>query len=53
MTLENITYYKDDKEAADKIMAPGKIYAKAAHPDMPSMSDQQMKDMFKAGMKKA
>jgi predicted small metal-binding protein len=43
---------KDDNEAADKIMAAGKAHAKEAHPDMPPMSDKEMKDMFKKGMKK-
>ena len=43
---------KDDDDASNKIMAAGKIHAKAVHPDMPPMSDTQMKDMFKAGMKK-
>jgi hypothetical protein len=33
-------------------MATGTVQAKAAYPDMPPMSEQQMKDMFKADMKK-
>jgi uncharacterized short protein YbdD (DUF466 family) len=33
-------------------MAAGKVHAKEKHPNMPPMSEQQMKDMFKAGMKK-
>lgn len=41
-----------DDDAVNKIMAAGKVHAKEAHPDMPSMSERQMKDMFKAGMKK-
>jgi predicted small metal-binding protein len=41
-----------DDEAMNKIMAAGQVHAKEAHPDMPSMSEQQMKDMLKAGMKK-
>ncbi len=43
---------QNDNEAVDKIMAAGKVHAKSAHPDMPPMSEQKMKDMFKAGMKK-
>ena len=41
-----------DDEAMNKIMAAGQIHAKEAHPDMPPMSEEQMKDMLKAGMKK-
>jgi uncharacterized short protein YbdD (DUF466 family) len=33
-------------------VAVGKVHAKEKHPDMPPMSEQQMKDIFKAGMKK-
>jgi len=29
-----------------------KVGAREAHPNMPSMSEQQMKDMLKAGVKK-
>jgi predicted aldo/keto reductase-like oxidoreductase len=43
---------QNDNEAVDKIMAAGKVHAKAAHPDMPQRSEKQMKDMLKAGMKK-
>lgn len=43
---------QNDGEAINKIMAAGKVHAKKAHPDMPPMSEQQMKDMLKAGMKK-
>ena len=41
-----------DDDAMNKIMAAGKVHAKEKHPNMPPMSEQQMKDMFKAGMKK-
>ena len=41
-----------DDEAINKLMAAGKGHAKEAHPNMPPMSEQQMKDMLKAGMKK-
>jgi predicted small metal-binding protein len=42
----------NDDEAMNKIMAAGKVHAKEAHPDMSPMSEQEMKDMLKAGMKK-
>jgi len=41
-----------DDEAINKIMAVGKLHAKEAHPEMSPMSEQQMKDMLKAGMEK-
>ena len=41
-----------DDEAMTKIIAAGKVHIKEAHPDMPPMPEQQMKDMLKAGMKK-
>jgi hypothetical protein len=41
-----------DDEAINKLMTAGKVHAKEAHPNMPAMSEQQMKDMVKAGMKK-
>jgi len=43
---------QNDDEAMNKTMAAGKVHAKEKHPDKPAMSEQQMKDMFKAGMKK-
>jgi predicted small metal-binding protein len=43
---------QNDDEAMNKLMAAGKVHAKEKHPDMPPMSEQQRKDMFKAGMKK-
>ncbi len=42
---------KDDEEAMRKIMAAGRVHAAKAHPDMPPMTEQQMKDVLKAGMK--
>jgi hypothetical protein len=42
----------NDDEAINKLMAAGKVHAKAVHPDMPPMSEQQMKDMLKSGMKR-
>lgn len=42
----------NDDQAVTKLMASGKVHAKEKHPDMPPMSDQEMRDMFKAGMTK-
>jgi hypothetical protein len=33
-------------------MAAGKVHAKESHPNMPPMSERQMKDLLKSGMKK-
>jgi predicted small metal-binding protein len=43
---------KNDDEAVGKIMEEGKLHAKKAHPDMPSMTEEQMKSMLRSGMKK-
>jgi len=43
---------QNDDDAMNKLMAAGKVHAKEAHPNMPPMPEQKMKDMFKAGMKK-
>jgi predicted small metal-binding protein len=43
---------QNDDEAINKIMAAGKVHMKDAHANMPPMSEQQMKDMLTAGMKK-
>jgi predicted small metal-binding protein len=44
---------QNDDEAMNKLMAAGKVHVKDAHANMPPMPEQKMKDMFKAGMKKA
>jgi predicted small metal-binding protein len=44
---------QNDDEAMGKLMAAGKVHVKEAHPNMPPMPEQQMKDMLKKGMKKA
>ena len=41
---------QNDDEGISKLMAAGKIHAKEAHPEMSSMSEQEMKDMIKTGM---
>ena len=43
---------QNDTEAIEKLLVAGKAHAKKAHPDMPPMTDEQMKSMLKAGMKK-
>jgi hypothetical protein len=43
---------KNDDEAISKLMVAGKAHMKESHPKMPPMSDEQMKSMLKAGMKK-
>jgi predicted small metal-binding protein len=43
---------KDEHEAIDKIMAEGIKHAKKDHPDMPAMSEGEMKSMIQTGMKK-
>ena len=41
-----------DDDAINKIMAAGKVHAKEAHPDMPPMTDEQMKGMVRTAMQK-
>jgi predicted small metal-binding protein len=43
---------KDDQEAIGKIMTEGVEHAKKDHPDMPPMTEEQMKSMIRTGMKK-
>jgi hypothetical protein len=43
---------QNDNEAIEKLMTAGKAHAKKAHPNMPPMTDEQMKTMLKANMKK-
>jgi predicted small metal-binding protein len=43
---------QNDDDAMNKFIAAGKVHAKEAHPNTTPMSEQKMKDMFKAGMKK-
>jgi hypothetical protein len=43
---------KDDGEAVDKIMVEGMKHAKKDHPDMPAMSEGEMKSFIRTGMKK-
>jgi hypothetical protein len=41
-----------DDEAVNKIMAEGVKHAKKDHPDMPPMTEGEMKTMIRTGMKK-
>jgi len=42
----------NDDQAITKLMAAGKVHAEEKHPDMPPMSDQEIRDMLKVGMTK-
>jgi predicted small metal-binding protein len=44
---------QNDDEGIDKIMEKAKEHAKETHPDMPPMSDAQMKEMVRSNMQKA
>jgi predicted small metal-binding protein len=44
---------QSDDEAIKKIMEKGKEHAKEAHPDMPPMTEDQMKEMVRANMQRA
>jgi predicted small metal-binding protein len=44
---------QSDEEAIGKIVAAGKVHAKEAHPDMPPMTEQEMKQMVRTGMRKS
>ena len=44
---------QSDDEAIGKIMEKGKAHAKEAHPDMPPMTESQMKEMIRANMQRA
>jgi len=43
---------QSDEEAIGKIVEAGKIHAKEAHPDMLSMTDDQMKGLVRSEMRK-
>ena len=43
---------QNDDEALKKIMEAGAVHAKKAHPDMPPMTEEKLKNMFRSGMKK-
>lgn len=43
---------ENDDEALDKLMGVGADHMAAVHPNDPPMSDEEMKNMLRAGMKK-
>jgi predicted small metal-binding protein len=43
---------QNDDEALKKIMEAGVVHAKKAHPNMPPMTEEKLKNMFRSGMKK-
>ncbi len=44
---------QSDDEAIKKIMEEGKDHVKKAHPDMPPMTEDQMKEMVRTNMRRA
>ncbi len=44
---------QSDDEAVNKIVEEGKVHAEKAHPDMPPMTEDQMKGIVRMGMRKA
>ena len=44
---------QSDDEGIDKIVEKAKEHVKDAHPDMPPMSDSEMKEMVRSSMQKA
>jgi predicted small metal-binding protein len=43
---------KNDDEAVERIIKAGEVHRKQAHPNMPPMTDEQLKTMVRSGMKK-
>ncbi|TSC73078.1 MAG: hypothetical protein G01um101438_101 [Parcubacteria group bacterium Gr01-1014_38] len=43
---------ENDDEALDKLMDVGPDHMAAVHPNAPPMSDEEMKNMLRSGMKK-
>ena len=42
----------NDDEAVGKIIKAGEVHRKQAHPNMPPMTDEQLRTMVRSGMKK-
>ena len=42
---------KNDDEAVGKIIKEGEDHRKQAHPDMPPMTEEQLKTIVRSGMK--
>ena len=42
----------NDDDAVSRLNAAGAVHAKEVHPDMPPMSEEEMTNMVKAGMRK-
>ncbi len=42
----------NDDEAVDRIIEAGEVHRKQAHPDMPSMTREQLTSVVRSGMKK-
>jgi hypothetical protein len=43
---------QNDDEGVAKLLEAGKVHAKQAHPDMPPMTDEQMRGMVRSAMRK-
>ncbi len=43
---------RDDDEGLKKIVERGKAHVKDAHPDMPAMTEEQMRAVVRTGMRK-
>ena len=43
---------QNDDEAIGKIIKAGEVHRKEAHPDMPPMTEEQLKNIVRSGMKK-
>ncbi len=43
---------KNDDEAVEKIVKAGEVHRKEAHPDMPPMTEKQLRTIVQSGMKK-
>ena len=41
-----------DDEAVGKIIMAGEVHRKQVHPDMPPMTEDQLKNIVRSGMKK-
>jgi predicted small metal-binding protein len=44
---------QNDDEAVNRIIKAGEVHRKQAHPDMPPMTMDQLKNIVRSGMKRA
>ena len=43
---------QNDDEAVDRIIETGEVHRKETHPDIPSMTREQLRNIVRSGMKK-